>query len=449
MKKQLIFSGNYFVGKEKDIILEACLGSCVGVTIWDKEAKVGGLIHLLLPEWTGYGEILKPALYAKTGLPLFINALIEAGADKSRMKAYVAGGALIGPISQLDMDLNIGGRTADIVQKILTDESIEVCQAETGGFFGYRLNIDLRSFKSSINLIVDMPSHEDNDFKKPVPADIIQSINVVRPIPQIILKVVQMINDGNYNINEVAKDIKKEQVISAAILRLCASSYLGLKEKVTSISRALALLGEKNLFKVIVSASLELYFSDAAKGYSLCKGGLFHHALGTAIISEELAKYTGIAKPEIAYTAGLLHDIGKVVLDQYISSAYPLFYRRTQIDMAELDKVEKELTGITHSEAGAIIAERWSINESLIDVIRHHHQPELASKAPELTHIVYLADLLMSKFQAGQELATLDKGDISSRLNKIGLATSKFPVIVNLIPQSILEGTINLPAFSQ
>lgn len=449
MKKQLVFSGNYFVGKEKDIILEACLGSCVGVAIWDKEAKVGGLIHLLLPEWTGYGEIVKPELYAKTGLPLFFNALSEAGADKNRMKAYVAGGALIGPISQLDMDLNIGGRTAEIVQKMLADESVEVCQAETGGFFGYRLSINLRSFKSSINLIVDVPSQEVNDFKKPEPGDIIKAINVVRPIPQIILKVVQMISDGNYNINEVAKDIKKEQVISAAILRLCASSYLGLKEKVTSINRALALLGEKNLFKVIVSASLELYFSDAAKGYSLCKGGLFHHALGTAIISEELAKFTGIVKPEIAYTAGLLHDIGKVVLDQYISSAYPLFYRYTQIDMAELDEAEKELTGITHSEAGAIIGKRWSIDESLVDVIRNHHQPERAVIAPELTHIVYLADLLMSKFQAGRELVTLDKGDIASRLNKIGLTTSNLPVIVNLIPQSVLEGTINLPAFSQ
>lgn len=449
MRKQLVFPGNYVVSEEKDIILEACLGSCVGVTIWDKEARVGGLIHLLLPEWTGYGEIAKPMLYAKTGLPIFINALCEAGADKKRMEAYVAGGALIGPVSQLDIELNIGGRTSEIVQKILADESIVVRQAETGGLFGYRLSIELRSFCSSINLIADAPSEKYKDFKKPAPDDIARSINIVRPIPQIILKVVQMISDGNYNINEVAIDIKKDQVISAAILRLCSSSFLGLKEKVNSISRAMALLGEKHLFKIIVSASLELYFSDAAQGYSLCKGALFHHSLGTAVISEELAKFTGVVKPEIAYTAGLLHDIGKVVLDQYISSAYSLFYRRTQIDMAELYEAEKEMAGITHTEAGKILGERWSLNESLIDTIRYHHQPESASVSSELAHVVYLADLLMTKFRAGQELGFPDKGDISLRLKKIGLTSSRFPVIVGLIPQSVLEGTINLPAFSK
>ena len=448
MRKQLVFSGNYVVSKEKNIILEACLGSCIGVAIWDKEAKVGGLIHLLLPEWTGYGENTKPLIYAKTGLPIFINALCEAGADKKRMKACVAGGALIGPISQLDIDLNIGGRTSEIVQKILSDESITVCQSETGGMFGYRLSIELKSLNSSINLIADIPPQKDKDFKTPAPDDILHSINMVRPIPQIILKIVQMISDGNYNIDDVALDIKKDQVITAAILRLCSSSYLGLMEKVTSINRALALLGEKRLFKIIASASIELYFSNPLQGYSLCKGALFHHSLGTAVIAEELAKFTGIVKPEIAYTAGLLHDIGKVVLDQYISSAYPLFYRRTQIDMAELNEAEKEIAGISHSEAGGLLGERWLLNETLTDMIRYHHQPEFATASPELAHVVYLADLLMTKFQAGQELASLDKGDIPLRLNNIGLTSSQFPAIVGLIPQHVLEGTINLPAFT-
>ena len=117
--------------------------------------------------------------------------------------------------------------------------------------------------------------------------------------------------------------------------------------------------------------------------------------------------------------------------------------------MAELYEAEKEMAGITHTEAGAILGERWSLNESLVDMIKHHHQPEFASVNPELAHVVYLADLLMSKFQAGQELGFMDKGDVSLRLKKIGLTSSQFPVIIDLIPQSVLEGTINLPAFSR
>ena len=444
MIKNLVFPGNYVVSDKKELALEACLGSCVGITICDKEANVGGLIHLLLPEWTGYSKSWKPELYAKTGLPIFIRALCQVGADKSRMEACVAGGALIGPVSEIDLDLDIGGKTAEIAREILANESIAVRQSETGGFFGYRLSIDLKSFNSSINLMADRPTERNKDFRKPTQDDIYSSIRTIQPIPQIALKIIRMMNVGNYNMNEVANEIKKDQIITAAVIRLCNSSYFGLKEKIDSINRALILLGEKYLFKMIISAALERSFSNVKQGYSLCKGGLFQHSLGTAILSEELARFTGIVQPEIAYTAGLLHDIGKVVLDQYISSIYTFFYRRTQIDMIEIVEVEKEMLGYTHTEAGSLLGESWSLNERLIDTIRHHHHPEHASVDSELTHVVYLADLLMSKFQAGHELQSLDRGNLSLRLKKIGLVPSQFSTIVDLIPHKILEGAINL-----
>jgi putative nucleotidyltransferase with HDIG domain len=442
--KHLIFPGNYIVSEQKELVLEACLGSCVGVTICDREAKVGGLIHLLLPERTGCSKKDKPELYAKTGLPIFIHALCKAGADKSRMEACVAGGSLIGLVSEIDLDLDIGGRTAEIAREILSSESIPVHQAETGGYLGYRLGLDLKSFNSSINLSAGRPAESHKVFKKPAPDDIARSVSAVRPIPQIALKIIRMINDGNYNMNEVADEIKKDQIITAAVIRLCNSSYFGLKEKIDSINRAFLLIGEKHLFQMIVSASLENSFSDVKQGYSLCKGGLFQHSVGTAVIAEELARFIGIVQPGIAYTAGLLHDIGKVVLDQYISSAYTFFYRRTQIDMVELGEAEKETLGFTHTEAGSLLGESWSLNERLIDTIRHHHHPEHASVDSELVHVVYLADLLMSKFQAGQELGFLNNGNISSRLKKIGLIPSQFSTIVDLIPQRILEGSLNL-----
>jgi len=437
--KNLVFPGNYVVSKEKELVLEACLGSCIGVTICDEKAKVGGLIHLLLPEWTGCRQTYKPELYARTGLPLFINALCEAGADKTRMKACMAGGALVGQVSQVDLDLDIGGRTAEIAREILSGESIPVHQSETGGYLGYLLSLDLKSFNSSINLSVGRPSDIHKVFRKPEPDDIARAVSAVKPIPQIALKIIRMMNDGNYNMNAVADEIKKDQIISAGIIRMCNSSYFRMKNKIDTIDRALFILGERHLFQMIISSSLENSFSDVKQGYSLCKGGLFRHSIGTALISEELARFTGVVKPDIAYTAGLLHDIGKVVLDQYLSSAYTLFYRRTQLDMIELSEAEKETLGITHTEAGKILGESWSLDERLIDTIRYHHQPELSSVDTKLVHVVYLADLLMSKFKAGQELGFLNNGDLSSRLKKIGLVPSRFSSIVDLIPQKIWE----------
>ncbi|NVM57261.1 MAG: HDOD domain-containing protein, partial [Desulfobacterales bacterium] len=211
------------------------------------------------------------------------------------------------------------------------------------------------------------------------------------------------------------------------------------RTKIDSIDRALVMLGEKLLLQLVVSAALETFFSESGQGYSLCKGGLFQHALGTAMVAEELARFTGSASPDIAYTAGLLPDIGKVVLDQYMAPVYPFFYRRTQVDGIELCEAESDKFGITHPEAGKRLAERWSLPDNLIDTIRYHHVPEQATIHPGLTHLVYLADLLMSRFQVGQELERLNTDTLTLRLKKVGLSPSGLPVIVDLVPRKIFE----------
>ena len=87
------------------------------------------------------------------------------------------------------------------------------------------------------------------------------------------------------------------------------------------------MLGQNLLAKLVMSVAVKSFIDQCSTGYSLCKGGLFHHAVGTAVVAEHLAHSTRKVKPFTAYTAGLLHDIGKVVMDQYVASAYPLFYR--------------------------------------------------------------------------------------------------------------------------
>jgi len=119
--------------------------------------------------------------------------------------------------------------------------------------------------------------------------------------------------------------------------------------------------------------------------------------------------------PTLAYTAGLLHDIGKVVLDQYIASASPLFNSVMQKEIDFLELENKHLK-VNHTEVGSKLAIKWCFPESLVDTILHHHYPENGTQNPELTHMVYIADLLMARFQAGLELEQLDTDRLSSRL---------------------------------
>ena len=438
-----VSSGNYVISGGKSQILEAYLGTCVGVSLCDRNAHVGGLIHLLLPEPTGIDSDSQPALYATTGLPLFIQALCDEGASKDELEAFVAGGALVGPLSEKDLILNIGGRTTEIVEEILHREKIPIRKSETGGFFTCRLSLNTETWESHVD-----PSGfstkplERTDFKRPTLGQLDIAVELVRPIPQVALKVIRMIGDDNYSMKDIAEEVRQDQVISAKVIRLCNSAFFGIRVKVDSIDRALVMMGEKRLMQLVVSASLEDFFPDNGQGYSLCKGGLYRHALGTAMISEKLSELTGKASSGTAYTAGLLHDIGKVVLDQYLAPAYPLFYRRTQIDGVDLIDVESDEFGITHTAAGGKLAEHWSLPENLTDTIQHHHHPEQATVDPELTHLVYLADLLMSRFLVGQELERLNTNELASRLQKVGLRVEQFPMMVDCISDRIITGSL-------
>ncbi len=433
-----VFSGSYVISKKAKQILLAPLGTCTGVAICDREAEVGGLHHILLPEPITESETYDRGVYASTGLPLFIEALCEAGAGKERMEATVAGGALVGQLGNLDLELDIGGRTSEVVLNLLQKNGIRVIKSETGGFFSCNLQLNLDSWESEILPIGVISGPVPDAVDKLSSDQIDQMIARVRPIPQIALKVLRMIGYEEYAMKDLAEEVRKDQVLSAKVLTLCNSIHISPRTLIESIDHALFLLGEKTILQMIVSATMDHVFLDSEKGYSLCKGGLFHHAFGTAIIAESLARFTGRSSSGVAYTSGLLHDIGKVVLDQHVALAQPLFYRRIYEGHANLVDVEGDVLGTTHTEVGRRLAKLWALSENLQDTIAYHHHPEKAEIAPELVHLVYLADLLMSRFKAGVELERIDTTGLDQRLKVIGLALSRLPEAIDSIPWGML-----------
>jgi putative nucleotidyltransferase with HDIG domain len=438
-----VYPGEYVISNKKNEILSAYLGSCVGVTICDRHKGIGGLIHFLLAEPTAEGNTLGlPLNYALTGLPIFISELYKNGVKKEHLKATVAGGVFADPISSLDINLDIGGRTTEVVERILDKEGIPIVDTETGGYFSCCLSLNLSNWESSIEP-VNMPESPELNFIKPTKMQLERAMIDIRPIPQILLKIIRMIQDDDYGMFDLAKVVRQEQVITAKVLKLCNSVFFRqfFQKKVTldSIDRALVVLGENELLQLALLALMIDFFPGKKGGYSLCKGGLFNHAVGTAMICEKLAAITGLVSPDIAYTGGLLHDIGKVVLDQYVSLAYPFFYRKIQIGGESLINVENNVFGTTHAEIGGLLAERWSLPEQIEEVIKYHHSPEKASLNPALIHIVYLADLILSGFVVGNELDRLSMDDLAERLNRIGLSPEQFPSIIEKLSEDLVK----------
>ncbi|MGC9967915.1 MAG: HDOD domain-containing protein [Syntrophobacteraceae bacterium] len=435
MTTHTVTSGSFMISSQKPETMLAYLGSCVGVTLFDRQAQVGGLIHLLLPEPPSLDHDWNPEVSALTGMPIFIDALCKKGARKERLQACIAGGALMDPVSQADLLLDIGGRTAETAQHILENENIPVLQVEIGGYFSCCISLDLMSWQTTIEPItIPPPKTTVENFSRPTVRQFNEVIEGLLPIPQTALKIIRMISDESCSFREVSREILHDQVLSARLIRMCNSISINPGMKVDSVEKALLRVGEKNLILLALSFSVENFLSHGKQGYSLCKGGIFHHSVWTAGISCKLAELTGKEDPAVAYTAGLLHDIGKVILDQYMYSAYPLFYRQLQINGNDLAAVEKSLFGMAHTEAGYLLARRWSMPDFVSETILHHHEPNKAEGDRYLAHLVYVADLISFRFALGHHVDKMNTTHLRSSLDTISLNTDDLPLLIASAP---------------
>ena len=341
-------------------------------------------------------------------------------------------GALVGPVSEQDMALDIGGRTAEVATAIIKESGIKIEYSETGGFFSCCLELNIKDSTCAVKPINET-SNEQPDFVPPGGKEILRAVDELQPIPQVALKILRLLGEDEYNIKKIAYEVRKDQVISAKIIQLCNSSFFSMRRKIESIDDAIIILGLNQLIKIVITSSISKYYSQSSSGYSLCKGGLFHQAIGSASIAEAIAIKTKKISSGVAYTAGLIHDIGIAVLDQYVKDAKPFFYRELERDSCILS-MEKNLFGITHVEVGEKLAIKWNFTELLTDSIKFHHSPEKAVKNRDIVNILYVADLIMTKFNAAISIGEVNTEDIENKFDEIGLSIEQLPELVELIP---------------
>ena len=438
MQTEYISSGECYVAVAEHKLLKVLLGSCVGVAIYDTQAKVGGIIHLLLPEPASPGSSWSPGSYASTGLPLFIDTLLTAGAKMANLRAVVAGGALFGRISQQDLALNLGGRCIEKVHAILQDLQIPIIQEESCGFFPSILTLDTTSWQYQITTRFESPA-ETGTPHQPDPREIAEDIRTITPIPQAALKIINLISEGDYAAEDIASTIETDQVLAAKILSLCNSALFSITRQIDSLADAVLILGEGHLLQMVATASVDSFLAGRQGGYSMLKGGLYKHAVGVAHAAKLIAQDSGQAPAGVAYTAGLLHDIGKVVLDRYFVSFRPLFYQNQDQAGDDMIDLERHFLGTDHQQAGLLLATGWGLPESITQVIAHHHYPEQAGSHQELVHLVYVADLLTSWYLTGQEFERINSDALQSRLEFLKMSASQLPGLVDRVPWKALQ----------
>jgi putative nucleotidyltransferase with HDIG domain len=262
---------------------------------------------------------------------------------------------------------------------------------------------------------------------------LLEKLQDIPTLPMVAMKVNELINDPNSSSADIAAVLKKDQVLVAKILRLVNSSYYAVPGGVSDVQRALAFLGFNTLAQLVLGLSVfEVFKSLGTEDFSMLD--FWRHALGTAVCSEILAKRLKNAKPEEAFTCGLLHDIGKLVLHEIDKERLYQIVREAAARQVSFAEVEKELDLPGHAFLGEVIATKWGLPQVIRLAIRYHHQDVtqlstvLASAKPMIMN-VRLANTICIKNKIGKSGDCSDGAISPEMLTGLGLKAADIPEI--------------------
>jgi putative nucleotidyltransferase with HDIG domain len=231
---------------------------------------------------------------------------------------------------------------------------------------------------------------------------VLKSLKTLPPFPLVAQRALLLLNQPEVSIQELVDIVKFDPAITANILRISNSAYFGLRREIHSLHQALLLLGTQELLKIIIASGATRVFCRPTPGYFTERLGLWRHSVSCAIMADLLAKELSLAEQATTFTAGLLHDIGKVVLSLYVDQKFTQIIEAVESQNLSFQMAEKMVLGIDHAELGGEMARLWDFPDRLRIVISLHHLDRPEAFADDLVLLVYLADLLVLMF--GQDL---------------------------------------------
>ncbi len=222
--------------------------------------------------------------------------------------------------------------------------------------------------------------------------DIISRVGTLPPLPQTVHRLIGIVSDPAASLTEIVETIRYDQAFTAEVLRLCNSAYFGLSREIQSIDDAVKMLGTVKVLQLVVATHSKALLAQPQSGYGLPAGGLFLHSMAVAIAAQLLAKRLALQQSGMAFTAGLLHDVGKVVLNEFVAEEYIEIARRVTHEHVSFSEAEELVIGFSHQEIGARLGERWSLPSTMVDCIRYHHAPLDLDRHDPYVDAVHIAD---------------------------------------------------------
>lgn len=259
-------------------------------------------------------------------------------------------------------------------------------------------------------------------------------------LPDVYAKVQAIIQDPNSSARDVGAVVAEDPALTARLLKMVNSAFYGMRQEVSTIDHAVVVLGTRELEHVILATTVLKVFPHREGEARFNLQAFWRHALGTAIAAREVSRRMQMGKPEELFTMGLLHDIGKIVLDLYFQDEYAAVLDAIAQRDQPIGVIEEELLGFDHAAVGSILAAKWELPPRLVDVIQHHHAPLGSDVCRQESAMVNLADMLCRVknwgYPGDPHIPALAKGAREA----VGLDMAHVAPLMQLIEQHFHDG---------
>lgn len=221
---------------------------------------------------------------------------------------------------------------------------------------------------------------------------VLKSIDKIPAFPLTVHRVNELMRDPDYPSSSLVDILKLDQAVTANLLKMANSAYFGSRRRVSTLNEAVMFLGQENILRAINAAGVATLFKTA-DGYGVTSSDLWKHSVGAALMSQIISRKVFQREDPVLFTAVLMHDIGKIILGQFVNKKYLRISALVKLQGYSFLKAEEQVIGINHAELGGRIARKWNFPETICNVIAYHHHPDkLEGKGQAAPWIAHLSD---------------------------------------------------------
>ena len=249
----------------------------------------------------------------------------------------------------------------------------------------------------------------------------LDKIKEIPTLPTIVFELNQHLQNPETSIARVSQTIEKDQAMALKILKLVNSAFYGFRSKVSDVNNAVVLLGFNAVRNAIISVSVinalpkTLLFQD----FEMIE--FWKHSLAVAVTSKNIAQKAGGESADNCFVGGLLHDVGKVIMAQYLTDEFVKVWSRMQNEYLPFYEAEQKELPVDHTQIGAYLADRWQLPTGLTDAIRWHHEFQPDNGNAGFMINIHLADLLVNSYDENPD-CNLDMGAMHPEVTKFLMA---------------------------